>query len=85
MDKVYVLTIESQDLYGMDALENLVFGSLEKAKKQFNKIKEEFIKTLNGYEEEDIVEEDELYYLWYKDGNYVYDHYLLRIQEKEIL
>ena len=83
--KVYVFTIESEEECGASCNECLVFSTLEKAKAHFNEIKQEFFDDIGNYVDCGIIEETDTSFLWYEDGNYVYNHYLLKIQEREIL
>ena len=89
MSKVYVLTIEDKDTrMSIDSKEILVFKKLEKAKEYLQELKTNFLTTLTLTDDEyndDIVEDEEMLYSWHPMGDYNNQHYILYIDEKEIL
>lgn len=84
MNKVYVLTIDDTN-ENWSTLETLVFNTLEKAKKHLEQLKYIFLCNNNIDEEDSIIEDEEMSWTWYYDGDYNHNHYSLHIEEKEIL
>lgn len=84
MDKVYVLTIDDTN-ESWSTLETLVFSTKEKAKEHLEKMKAYFLANENIDEEESIIEDEEMSWTWYYDGDYNSNHYQIWIEEKEIL
>lgn len=85
MDKVYVLTIDDLDENYGSMINTLVFSTLEKAKEHLEKLKLDFLANTNLDEEKTVIEEEEMSWTWYYDGDYNSNHYQLWIEEKEIL
>lgn len=84
MNNVYILNIESVDIYGVDFTTTRVFTTLEKAKEIFNNAIADFENVMKNNIDTGIIDRDDLYYCWYEDGNYLVNHYTLKI-EKGIL
>lgn len=85
MNKVYVLTIDDLDEGFGATIDTLVFDTIEKAKEHLEKLKLNFLANTNLDEEESVIEEEEMSWTWYYDGEYNRNHYQLWIEEKEIL
>lgn len=84
MNKVYVLTIEETNEKER-TLETFVFSTLELAKEDMEDLKHQFLCNNNIDEEESIIIDEEMRWIWYYDGDYYRNHYLLQIEEKEII
>ena len=85
MKKVYVLTIDdTTEDYGT-SINTIVFSNLEIAKKYLEIYKTNFLCDNNIDEEESVIEDEEMSWTWYYDGEYNTNHYSLHIEEKEIL
>ena len=84
MNKVYVLTIDDR-AESWSTIETLVFSSLEKAKEHLQQLKTNFLTDENIDEEESVIEDEEMSWTWYYDGDYNSNHYQIWIEEKEIL
>ena len=82
MEKVYLVIQSWSNDSDFDIQSILVYKNYEDARKEFLKIKEE-IKNLNtGYDE---IEDSEDYYCESINGEYIYNHELVYIEEQELL
>ena len=80
-NEIYILTIESVDTYGFDFTTTRVFTTLEKAKEIFDSAIADFKNEMEDTIDTGIIDRDYFYYCWYEDGNYLSNHYTIKIEK----